>query len=83
MFSANINPSAGAKVLKSFGQILHEKLVPITDRLGKIEHSLSYAMAEITKINALEENNQIRQKKYQKLHHEFHVLKEENKLLKE
>ena len=49
------------------------KLVPITDRLGKIEHSLSYAMEEITKISALEENNQMQQKS----------LKQENKLLKE
>ena len=83
MSSANINPSASAELLKSFGQMLDEKLVPITDRLGKIEHSLSYAMEEITKISALEENNQIQQKEYQKLKHEFQSLKEENKLLEE
>ena len=30
------------------------KLVPITDRLLKIEHSLAYAMDEITKISKLD-----------------------------
>ena len=72
-----------SELLISIRQMLDEKITPITDRLCKIEKSLSFAMDEILKIKTLEKAHEQQIIKNQQVQAQVIGLKAENKNLKE
>ena len=72
-----------SELLTSIRQMLDEKITPITDRLCKIEKSLSFAMDEILKIKTLEKAHEQQIIKNQQVQAQVIGLKAENKNLKE
>ena len=70
-------------ILEEIGKMLDEKLAPITNRLGTIEHSLSNLSGEVEKIKDLETKWEQKEMKQQLLEKEINEVKFENKKLRE
>ena len=70
-------------ILEEIGKMLDEKLAPITNRLGTIEHSLSNLSGEVEKIKDLETKWEQKEIKQQLLEKEINEVKLENKKLRE
>ena len=70
-------------ILEEIGKMLDEKLAPITNRLGTIEHSLSNLSGEVEKIKDLETKWEQNEMKQQLLEKEINEVKFENKKLRE